>query len=114
MLAIPGFSAHDTCDGVSRRDLLRIGGSSVLGISLANVLALQALGSNNAPAPKATPETTGGKGFGKAFRAPANSEPANVVEGDVVPDQDIIGVECGRVAVNEGSPDRIEIVLPSR
>lgn len=26
-----------------------------------------------------------GKGFGKAFRAPPNSEPANVVEGDVVP-----------------------------
>ena len=25
-----------------------------------------------------------GKGFGKAFRAPANSEPVNVAEGDVV------------------------------
>ena len=66
MLAIPGFTGRDTCDGVSRRDLLRIGGSSVLGISLANVLALQASGANNAPVPKATPETTGGKGFGKA------------------------------------------------
>ena len=66
MLAIPGYTARDTCDGVSRRDLLRIGGSSVLGISLANVLALQdAQSANNAPVPKAA-ETTGGKGFGKA------------------------------------------------
>ncbi len=26
-----------------------------------------------------------GKGFGKAFRASPNSEPANLVEGDVIP-----------------------------
>ncbi len=29
-----------------------------------------------------------GKGFGKAFRADPNSEPANVVEGDVIPVSD--------------------------
>ena len=41
MLAIPGFTGRDTCDGVSRRDLLRIGGSGVLGISLASLFALK-------------------------------------------------------------------------
>ena len=63
MLAIPGFTGRDTCDGVSRRDLIRIGGSGVLGISLANLFALQSAQGKN-PVPKA--ETTGGKGFGKA------------------------------------------------
>ncbi len=66
MLAIPGFTGRDTCDGVSRRDLIRIGGSSVLGISLANLFALKSAQANNAPVPKGTGETTGGKGFGKA------------------------------------------------
>jgi hypothetical protein len=65
MLAIPGFASADTCDGVTRRDLIRIGGSSMLGISLANIFALQGQ-ANNAPAPKGGPETSGGKGFGKA------------------------------------------------
>ena len=65
MLAIPGFTGRDTCDGISRRDLIRIGGSSVLGISLANVLALKSAQANKAPVPKAG-ETTGGKGIGKA------------------------------------------------
>ena len=31
------------------------------------------------------PEDKFGKGFGKAFRAPPNSEPANVSDNDVVP-----------------------------
>ena len=66
MLAIPGFTGRDTCDGISRRDLIRIGGSSVLGISLANLFALKSAQANNAPVPKGTAETTGGKGFGKA------------------------------------------------
>ena len=42
MLAIPGFESFDTCDGVTRRDLLRIGGSSVFGLSLAQLFASQA------------------------------------------------------------------------
>lgn len=67
MLAIPGFTGRDTCDGVSRRDLLRIGGSGVLGISLASLFALKdAQANGNAPVPKGGAETTGGKGFGKA------------------------------------------------
>jgi uncharacterized protein (DUF1501 family) len=63
MLAIPGFESKDTCDGVTRRDLIRVGGSAVLGLSLANVLALQ--GSAKANTKESTSE---GKGFGKAKR----------------------------------------------
>src|SRR5208337_5519218 len=59
MLVIPGPAGKDTCDGITRRDLLRVGGSAVMGISLANILGLQdlALGSE-AP--------SGGRGFGRA------------------------------------------------
>jgi hypothetical protein len=56
MLVIPGRAGRDTCDGITRRDLLRIGGSSVLGISLADLFGLQ----------KAFANTGGGPGFGKA------------------------------------------------
>src|SRR5947199_381474 len=41
MLVIPGRSGRDTCDGITRRELLRIGGSAVFGISLANLFQLQ-------------------------------------------------------------------------
>ncbi len=44
MLRIPGQLAKDVCDkgvGPTRRDLLRIGGSSLLGLSLAEILQLQ-------------------------------------------------------------------------
>jgi uncharacterized protein (DUF1501 family) len=58
MLVIPGLTNKDTCDGITRRELLRVGGSAVLGISLANILGLQkASAKENAP---------GGPGFGKA------------------------------------------------
>src|SRR5215210_3546949 len=43
MLSIPGQPGA-TCDGVSRRELLRVGGAGLLGISLANLLQLEALG----------------------------------------------------------------------
>ena len=33
MLVIPGLSSRDTCDGVTRRELLRVGGLSLLGLS---------------------------------------------------------------------------------
>src|SRR6202165_3705956 len=58
MLVIPGYAGKDTCDGITRRELLRVGGSAVFGISLANILGLQ----------KATAgdQLTGGGGFGKA------------------------------------------------
>src|SRR3954462_12393626 len=43
MLSIPGRPGA-TCDGVSRRELLRVGGAGLLGVSLSNLLALQARG----------------------------------------------------------------------
>ncbi len=42
MLVIPGQSGKDLCDkqlGVTRRDLLRVGGSAFLGFTLGNLLA---------------------------------------------------------------------------
>jgi hypothetical protein len=59
MLAIPGPASKDTCDGITRRDLLRVGGSAMLGISLANIFGLQDL-------TRASETTGGGRGFGKA------------------------------------------------
>jgi hypothetical protein len=47
MLVIPGAASKDTCDGVSRRDLLRVGGSGILGVSLGQMFALQAVSANN-------------------------------------------------------------------
>src|SRR5436189_652299 len=41
MISIPGRPGS-TCDGFSRREFLRVGGAGVLGISLADVLRLQA------------------------------------------------------------------------
>ncbi len=63
MLIVPGFTSRDTCDGVSRRDLLRFGGLSLTGLSLGNLLATEAHAKNN-PAP--VPKGEGGRGFGKA------------------------------------------------
>lgn len=56
MLVIPGRAGKDTCDGITRRDLLRVGGSTMMGLGLAELLQLQASA--------ATP--SGGPGFGKA------------------------------------------------
>jgi hypothetical protein len=57
MLVIPGRAGKDTCDGITRRDLLRVGGSAVFGFSLANLFGLQ----------EATAEGRyGGAGFNKA------------------------------------------------
>src|SRR5438445_4068959 len=41
MISIPG-QPGSTCDGFSRREFLRVGGAGVLGISLADILRLQA------------------------------------------------------------------------
>src|SRR4051794_23951076 len=41
MLSIPGETGA-TCDGFSRREFLRVGGAGILGLSLADVLRLQA------------------------------------------------------------------------
>src|SRR5437870_9577453 len=59
MLSIPGKSGS-TCDGFSRREFLRVGGAGVLGISLADILKLQALA---ADAPDAAKQKAG---WGKA------------------------------------------------
>jgi hypothetical protein len=57
MLVIPGRSWKDTCDGINRRELLRVGGSAMLGLSLGSFFGLQKLQAK---------ESTGGPGFGKA------------------------------------------------
>src|SRR5256885_16653554 len=41
MISIPG-QPGSTCDGFSRREFLRVGGAGVLGISLGDILRLQA------------------------------------------------------------------------
>jgi hypothetical protein len=48
MLSIPGRGGA-TCDGFSRRELLRAGGAGLMGLSLANLLQLEAMG-QTAPA----------------------------------------------------------------
>jgi hypothetical protein len=60
MLVIPGAPGRDTCDrGLTRRELLRVGGSAVFGFSLAQLIGLQ-------EANAANPTPAGGPGFGKA------------------------------------------------
>src|SRR5437879_2704682 len=59
MLVIPGLPGKDTCDGITRRDLLRIGGSAALGITLADILGWQKATASEA-------KIVGGPGFGKA------------------------------------------------
>ena len=61
MITIPGEPGKDLCDPhlkVTRRDLLRIGGSSMLGLGLANMFKLQARA--------AEAGHVGGPGWGKA------------------------------------------------
>jgi uncharacterized protein (DUF1501 family) len=59
MLVIPGRSGKDTCDGITRRELLRVGGSAMLGLGLADFFGLQKAAAD-------THGSTGGPGFGKA------------------------------------------------
>ncbi|MEI9897941.1 MAG: DUF1501 domain-containing protein [Chthoniobacter sp.] len=66
MLRIPGQPGRDLCDhhlGVTRRDLIRIGGSAILGCTLGSLLSLKA----RAAAAAATDAVgKGGPGWGKA------------------------------------------------
>src|SRR5262245_62759711 len=62
MLVIPGRPGRDTCDGLTRRELLRVGGSAVLGVSLANIFQLQEAAAKEVPGEK----SYGGPGFNKA------------------------------------------------
>lgn len=59
MLVIPGDQSVATCDGVTRRELLRVGGSSLIGLSLAQLLAART-GRAEDPVP------TGGPGWNRA------------------------------------------------
>src|SRR5262249_29602920 len=61
MLVIPGQPGRDTCDGITRRELLRVGGSALLGLNLANLFQLQ-----EAAAKASGGSLYGGPGFGKA------------------------------------------------
>ncbi|HIA18317.1 MAG TPA: DUF1501 domain-containing protein [Planctomycetaceae bacterium] len=61
MLVIPGQAGKDLCDpslGVSRRQLLRVGGSAMMGLSLGSMLQMQASA--------AAEGAGGGPGWGKA------------------------------------------------
>jgi hypothetical protein len=61
IIRVPGQPAKDLCDGhlgVSRRDVLRVGGSGVLGVSLGSMLQMQAA--------SAAEGAGGGAGWGKA------------------------------------------------
>ncbi len=63
MLVIPGAAAKSDCDGVTRREMLTVGGSMVLGMSLPQIFALQQA---NAKANTNPALAGGGPGFGKA------------------------------------------------
>ena len=61
MLVLPGPAGKDLCDEnsvLSRRDLLRVGGGSLLGLSLGSMLRLQAKAAETG--------SGGGPGWGKA------------------------------------------------
>src|SRR5262245_51718282 len=62
MLVIPGAAAANDCDRVTRRDLLRVGGSGVLGITLGQLFTLQKASAGT----NASTKGDGGPGFGKA------------------------------------------------
>ncbi len=62
MIAIPGQPGKDLCDrglGVTRRDILRVGGSGLLGLTLPQMFRLQSAQANNA-------QIGSGPGWGKA------------------------------------------------
>jgi uncharacterized protein (DUF1501 family) len=58
MLVIPGDQGKATCDGMTRRQLLTVGGSALLGLSLADILNLQAKADE--------PAGSGGPGWNRA------------------------------------------------
>ncbi|MDB5323682.1 MAG: hypothetical protein JWN40_5313 [Phycisphaerales bacterium] len=65
MLSIPGLPGS-TCDGFSRRELLRVGGAGLFGISLAQVLQLQAAQKAMAQEPGKAAKDKPKSGFGRA------------------------------------------------
>ena len=72
MLTSPGRQGTDTCDPrltLSRRDLLRVGGSGLLGVSLGGLFQLQAR------AAEAKASSAGGPGWGGSRPAIAAGRP---------------------------------------
>ena len=59
MLGITGHNGRDLCDGISRRDILKVGGTAAFGLSLPEMLRVQ-------EATAAEDARYGGAGFGKA------------------------------------------------
>ena len=59
MLVVPGAASADTCDGLTRRSLLQVGGSAFFGLSLAGLFRAR-------PCRTTLPKAEGGPGFGKA------------------------------------------------
>ncbi len=59
MLVIPGRYGKDTCDGISRRQLLQVGGSTMFGLSLPTMLQMKQLQADEG-------ENYSGPGFGQA------------------------------------------------
>ena len=68
MLVVPGDQGKVTCDGLTRRELLRVGGSSLIGLSLAQMLEAQSLNAGPAAISTAPNAETGNgsPGWGKA------------------------------------------------
>src|SRR5687767_3331375 len=60
MLSIPGISGS-TCDGFSRRELLRVGGCGLFGLSLGQILELESKARGNE-----SPRGKSKSGWGKA------------------------------------------------
>src|SRR5262245_2166286 len=63
MLVIPQRPTRDLCDGLTRRDLLRVGGSAMIGLTLANLLGA---GKARAEGGAAGATAGGGPGWAKA------------------------------------------------
>lgn len=63
MLVFPQRASKDTCDGLTRRDLLRVGGSTMFGLSLANLLRAESRGAED---PAAEKQGAAGGTFGRA------------------------------------------------
>src|SRR5215468_4142406 len=69
MFRIVGPKAKDLCDAhlrPSRRDILRVGGAGMLGLSLGSLLKLQSIQAAGAGAASSTASLGGGPGWGKA------------------------------------------------
>lgn len=100
------------CDGFTRRDLLQIGGTGMLGFTLADVLRLQAAQAGTQPA---------GGGFGKAkacillfpFGSPPQHEtfdPKIAAPREIQGEMKAIGTSLAGVEIGEGLPQIAQVM----